>query len=171
MKRLCCGLIVLPVTLAGRLTSPAIWAEPSEATYQNVSLNCEVVKLRLKQVQINDSLTRVNYGQAYESVIEKVLTPANTRLVANRYDASKLVSATTKFDEGLRRFRETYRAYKTKLDELVASDCKNNPIEFYSKLEVVRTARTGLNHQLAELNNQLNDYKISIKEVINGRKN
>lgn len=171
MKRLCCGLIVLLATLAGLLISPAIWAQPTEATYQNVSLNCEVIKLRLKQVQVNDSLTRVNYGQAYESVIEKVLTPANTRLVANRYDASKLVSATTKFDDGLRHFRETYRSYKTKLDELVASDCKNNPVEFYDKLELVRTARTDLNHQLTGLNNQLDDYKISVKEAVNGRKN
>lgn len=166
MKRLSCGLMVLLVGLVGLLMTPKIWATPNEVIYQNVSLNCETIKLRLKQVQINDSLTRVNYGQAYESVIEKVLTPANTRLVANRYDASGLVTTTTQFNNGLQNFRSSCRSYKSKLDDLVLTDCKNNPIDFYRKLETVRSARAGLGHQLEVLDGQIESYKKMIKEVI-----
>ncbi len=166
MKRLSCGLIVLLAVLAGLLAAPKTSAAPSEVVYQNISLNCETIRLRLKQVQINDSLTRVNYGQAYESVIEKVLTPANTRLVANRYDASSLVATTTQFNNSLQDFRNSYRAYKNKLDDLVLSDCENNPIDFYTKLEAVRSLRSDLNRQLKVLDGQIDGYKKMIKEVI-----
>lgn len=169
MKRLCFGFAVLLAGLAGLLLGPVTWAEPNDATYQNVSLNCEGIRLRLKQVRVNDSLTRVNYGQAYESLIEKVMTPANTRLVANRYDASELVGLTTRFNSGLQHFRETYRNYKNKLDELIALDCKNNPVEFYNKLEVVRSARSDLGRQLEMLDGQMNVYKVVIREAVDGQ--
>lgn len=136
---------------------------------ETVRANCGLIKLRLKQVKLDDSLTRVNYGQTYESLIKNVLTPVNTRLVANRYDASALITLTTNFNNDLSLFRSRYQEYKNQMNELVNFDCANYPAEFYQKLESARVLRRELQSIVVKLNDQTVAYQQAVARLVDGK--
>lgn len=137
---------------------------------QNIVANCASIKVRLRQVRANDTLTRVNYGQAYESMIKNVFTPANTRLVANRYNASGLVELASKFETNLSQFRIDYQNYKNQMEDLINADCLHHPTEFYQKLTEIRGSRTNLQRHLAKLDGQIVNYQTEIARTVDARK-
>lgn len=138
----------------------------------SIVAGCSTIKVRLKQVRANDSLTRVNYGQAYESLIKKVMIPANARLVSNRYDASTLVLLTTQFDKNLSQFRLDYQAYKSQLDTLIDSDCSNGgALNFLQKLETLRVSRAGLRQRLMSLDEAIINYQTEMSRVVDAGRN
>lgn len=137
---------------------------------QNIVTNCASIKVRLRQVRANDTLTRVNYGQTYESMIKNVFTPANTRLVANRYNASGLVELASKFETNLSQFRIDYQNYKNQMEDLINADCLNHPAEFYQKLTEIRGLRTSLQRHLAKLDEQIVNYQTEIARTVDARK-
>lgn len=162
-------VVGVSLVLLGMVTfSLQVFGAPvgQEQAYYNIINNCGSIKTRLSRIQINDSFTRVGYGQMYESVIKNVFTPANTRLVANRYDASELVRLTTDFNTNLQQFRSQYQAYKVSMDETIAIDCRNKPAEFYQKLVRARALRTNLQLKIEQLNQQMDDYQAIFDRLV-----
>lgn len=169
MRRLSFWLFLSLISVG--LLAHQVLADDKTATLeQNIVANCASIKVRLRQVKVNDTLTRVNYGQAYESLIKNVFTPANTRLVANRYNASDLVELAAKFDTNLSQFRTDYQDYKNQMEELINVDCINHPTDFYQKLTQVRNVRTGLQSRLAQLDEQVINYQTEIARVVDAGK-
>ncbi len=131
-----------------------------------ISQNCSTIKQSLEQLQHSDSRTRTYLGATYETIAGKFITPLNLRLVKNNFSTlpvqSEFMTAQTKF-------KDAYTDYMKVLGETIAADCKNDPEDFYRKLETARTRRATLKKwadKLTELTNQqYRDVEKLIKEI------
>ena len=132
-----------------------------------IKINCSQIKVRLKQVQVRDALSRVNYGQAYESISLNIINPVNTRLVANNLRPVELLRISSEYDKNLATFRRDYVVYEEELSNLINTSCEDQPKMFYEGLVKVRAQRQALNILTKKLNAQINTYRIKFKEFIN----
>lgn len=139
----------------------------SEVITAQVRLNCSQIKVRLKQLKINDALTRVNYGQAFESISQNVIVPVNNRLVANSYKPIGLLEISDQYDRAITNFRQSYVAYEERLSNLIAADCQQNPGEFYKELAKIRLLRQKSAVYIQELIKATENYNVKFKEMMN----
>lgn len=162
------GRLVFVISLAtlAILFSSRVSAETDQSLFPaSLVQACPSVKTRLKQVYLNDDLTRVNYGQTYESLLKNVITPTNARLVANRFDASELVSLAAEIEAKLELFRLEYQNYKTARIELIALDCQTKPADFYQQLQAVRSNRAKLKTLSDEMAQMAAIYRSKFEEL------
>lgn len=103
--------------------------------------NCEAIRESLKTVQHQDSRTRVYLGRYYETVLSKYITPLNVRLVENNMFDSGLMDNQDSFSRTRNSFIIDFIEYQKELEDLVATDCKTEPENFYNKLVKVRERR------------------------------
>ncbi len=136
-------------------------------TYRAVSANCSILKTTIKQVEINDSVYRVNFGRNYELILKNVMIPANARLVSQGYNASDLIIISFNLESELQSFRDMYLVHKNNLSDLANEDCSDTPDRFYSDLGVVRTDKRNLRAQLEKMYQLASDYKLKLGEVLN----
>ncbi len=125
---------------------------------QQIISNCTSVKSSLNQLHRSDASLRVNRGQMYEVVGTKLMARLNGRLVANRLDASTLVSTAARYDTALLNFRDTYKRYEEQLSTLLRVDCTKQPETFYRALLDVRAKRTEVHKSVTNLNSIMSDY-------------
>lgn len=137
----------------------------TETLIGKVSTNCPQVKVRLKQVRINDALTRVNQGQFFESIANDLMTPLNVRLVANNYNPIELLSLNKQYDKQLTVFRQQYMTYEEALIDLIQRDYRQQPEQFYYKLQAVRNLRRQLQLTNQALNQLIQQYFNKAKQL------
>lgn len=119
---------------------------------------CISIKAKLEHIYINETPIRINYGQAYEDLLNKVITPANTRLVANGYAGGEIVNLSAEFSQDLERFRLAYQKYQQQLKLVKQLDCRNQPEKFYQQLVKLREERQQINQKIVDLNSELERY-------------
>lgn len=128
------------------VTSTLIFPQPvsalTEAQQGAISQNCSTIQQSLSRLQKVDSRTRTYLGTTYETLANKFITPLNLRLVKNNLPTLSTIQSD--FISEQAKFKENYTNYMRELEALIATDCKNNPTEFYSKLELVRDKRSDL---------------------------
>lgn len=167
MRRWLAGLAII-VLVTGMLYSRLARATDyliTEALIGKVSTNCSQIKVRLKQVQVNDALTRVNQGQFFESTANNLMTPLNVRLVANNYNPIELLSLNKEYDKYLTTFRQQYMTYEEALIDLIQQDCRHQPAQFYDKLQAVRSLRQQLQLTNQSLNQLIQQYFTKAKQL------
>lgn len=113
----------------------------SESQKTAIVENCEAIRESLKTVQHQDSRTRVYLGRYYETVLSKYITPLNVRLVENNMFDSGLMDNQDSFSRTRNSFIIDFIEYQKELEDLVATDCKTEPENFYNKLVKVRERR------------------------------
>ena len=113
----------------------------SEGQKMAISENCDKIKETLRTVQHQDSRTRVYLGRYYETVLSKYITPLNVRLVENTMINSDLMDNQDSFSRTRNSFIIDFIEYQKRLEDLVATDCKTEPENFYNKLVKVRERR------------------------------
>ena len=113
----------------------------SEGQKMAISENCDKIKETLRTVQHQDSRTRVYLGRYYETVLSKYITPLNVRLVENTMINSDLMDNQDGFSRTRNSFIIDFIEYQKGLEDLVATDCKTEPENFYNKLVKVRERR------------------------------
>ncbi|MBO4276196.1 hypothetical protein J5868_00605 [Candidatus Saccharibacteria bacterium] len=113
----------------------------SEGQKTAISENCDKIKETLRTVQHQDSRTRVYLGRHYETVLSKYITPLNVRLVENTMINSGLMDNQDSFSRTRNSFIIDFIEYQKGLEDLVATDCKTEPENFYNKLVKVRERR------------------------------
>lgn len=117
----------------------------SENGLSTISNNCEQIKTALRNVQHSDSRTRVYIGGYYEKFLSKFIKPLNLRLVNNNVEPSEvtnnLISNQNSFATAQINFKDDFIEYQKLLEELINSDCKNHPQDFYNLLVTVRDKR------------------------------
>lgn len=162
MKRLL--VVVFAMFGAWGLTVWPVAAAPSDDV---IRANCQSVQSILNQIEKTDAALRINRGRVYNEILD-LFYAMNARLAANKVSAPKLVSITSDFDQILTQFRDNYNEYDDALNDLIKSKCQDAPGEFYSNLDHVRTLRSGLNDNIQQLDQLLNDYQNEFNNNVRG---
>lgn len=161
------GIIFIFIVMFPSFTSAEDSAVDMSPIYRAVSSNCSILKTTIKQVEINDSVYRVNYGRNYELILKNVMIPANARLVSQGYNASDLIIISFNLESELQTFRDMYLVHKNNLSDLASQDCSEMPDRFYSDLGIVRTDKRNIRLQLEKMYQLVGDYKLKLEEVLN----
>lgn len=132
--------------------------------YNSVELTCSTVKTKLSKIHENDGLTRVNAGQVFDSMANRLMTRLNSKIAEQRLDGGKLFTLASEFEQHLVRFREAYRVYEISMAELLKTDCDTYPQNFYYLLDSVRSERQAVQDEVTALHTAAKQYK---EEVIN----
>lgn len=135
----------------------------SEEKAENIRTNCSDIKDTLKRVQNSDRNTRVSLGRSYQQIISDFITPMNVRLVkVNRFDHN-LNEIQNRFASTREQFNQDYIHYSQTLETLLATDCKDNPTDFYNKLIETREAREKVAKTVHDLEAIINEHTEAIK--------
>ena len=123
----------------------------SDNQVEVIKERCESIRDNLKVVQKNDAKARVHLGGRFETVLSKFIMPLNMRLVENGLPSAELVENQNDFSKAKTIFVNDYINYQQELEELVAMGCKNEPKQFYEKLEKVRQKRKMMEQDVMKL--------------------
>ncbi len=116
----------------------------SDEQMQAVRANCADIKTTLNRIEDRDALVRVRLGNALTVLSDKLMTPMNQRVAANRVDGAKLLEITAKYTQGYkgsneaRDFYNAYTQYEISIVRAMSIDCVKEPSTF---IEAVNTAR------------------------------
>ena len=130
--------------------------------------HCSVIKDNLKKVQKEDSKVRVYLGRYYEIILSRFITPLNVRLVENNLSTADLVENQNNFADAKVLFANDFINYQQGLEDLVNMDCKNNPEEFYDKLDSVRKKRKIMNQDVLKIRNLITRH-VRLVEGLKGK--
>ena len=158
--------ISLSLLFAALLTSPASATDLSDAKKGGISQNCNAIKTSLSSVQKADSKTRVLLGTSYQTILTNFIPPLNIRMIKANLSDSSLSTAQANIASERDNFGELFIGYSKSLEDLLNTDCKSNPEEFYEKLESTRSARKALNKSATRINSLITS---SITTVTNLR--
>ena len=169
MKRLSISFSVLIVIGAGILgmahVSNAQGQQPmDEAHIERIRSNCTTAKTTLDQLHANGGVLRVNRGQLYESILNKLMTPLNSRLTLNQLDSSELVRITAEFYDQLETFRDSYQAYEIQLSGTLDIDCQQQSVAFYDAVQRTRELRKELHADVVVLTESIKAYQAAFEE-------
>ena len=159
MKRL------IPVFVALLLATPVSALELSENQRGAISQNCNSIKTSLSSLQKSDSKTRVLLGTSYQTILTNFLTPLNVRLVKNNNTDATLSSIQTNLASERDTFQDQFIKYSQFLEDLISTDCKNNPDEFYEKLDATRALRKTLNKTVSRINKLITKHLTIVTEL------
>ena len=129
------------------------------------SLDYDVDSNLCQQVKLGDAVTRVNYGQVYESLSVNVMAPTNLRLVANNLKPVELLTITDKYQKQVVQFRQHYLDYEEKLSQVLDMSCSPQPRQLIASLPELRQLRQQLNADTKILQQLATDYQTKFKEL------
>ena len=120
--------------------------------------HCDTIKEDLKRVQKEDARVRVALGGYYEAILADFITPLNVRLVENNLSNARLVENQNDYVETRALFASDFIVYQQGLEELVGMDCKDNPDEFYNKLQFVRQKRKIVSQDVLKMRSLISEH-------------
>jgi hypothetical protein len=119
----------------------------------NISTGCASIQVSLRNLQKNDSKTRVLLGTSYQTLLTNYFSPLNIRLIKNNLPDINLSRVQTEMFASRNDFTNLFITYSQHLETLISLDCKNQPNEFYYELENVRFLREKLEDSVTKTNN------------------
>lgn len=131
----------------------------------NISMNCASIQTSLKNVQRNDSKTRVILGTNYQTLLSNYISPLNVRLIKNNLPDSTLISIQSEAITSRNSFTNLFVTYSQRLESLISIDCKNQPDAFYSELENVRYLRSQLEESVNKVNTALSNHLKTVNQL------
>ena len=159
-------LVVLVVLIGGLSGAPVLAADNigadgsalSDAQVQQVRQNCKQAQSLLQRLQSTDVATRINRGRIYENLLNRLVTPFNSRVGLNRYDASSLTLATATIRQKFEDFKTDYSTYENSFSNVLRFNCEADPRGFYTLLATIRSARERVAEDVTSLNGAIDDY-------------
>ena len=139
--------------------------KPTQAQIVVIQDRCDAIHEELKVLQRNDSRARVYLGRYYETILNRFITPLNVRLVENNLSSTSFINNQNDFNKARTNFMIDYVEYQKGLEDLVATDCKENPEQFYEKLVDVRTKRATVADDTARLRKLAGRHLDLVKEL------
>ncbi len=133
-----------------------------------VITHCDAIKEDLRKVQKEDSRVRVYLGGYYEAILTKFITPLNVRLVENNLSSAGLVENQNKYVEARTLFVNDFVSYQQALEELVNMGCKEEPGEFYDKLQLVQQKRKIMSQDVLKMRNLISEH-VKLVNNLKGR--
>ena len=131
----------------------------------NISMSCASIQTSLKNVQRNDSKTRVILGTNYQTLLSNYISPLNVRLIKNNLPDSTLISIQSEAITSRNSFTNLVVTYSQRLESLISIDCKNQPDTFYSELENVRYLRSQLEESVNKVNTALSNHLKTVNQL------
>ena len=131
----------------------------------NISMSCASIQTSLKNVQRNDSKTRVILGTNYQTLLSNYISPLNVRLIKNNLPDSTLISIQSETITSRNSFTNLFVTYSQRLESLISIDCKNQPDTFYSELENVRFLRSQLEESVNKVNTALSNHLKTVNQL------
>ena len=138
---------------------------PTQAQIVVIQDRCDAIHEELKVLQRNDSRARVYLGRYYETILNRFITPLNVRLVENNLSSTSFINNQNDFNKARTNFMIDYVEYQKGLEDLVATDCKENPGQFYEKLVDVRMKRATVADDTARLRKLAGRHLDLVKEL------
>ena len=135
------------------MNSVLAYSPPELTTEQKAAIidHCDVIRKNLQNVQHQDSRMRVYYGRSYETIFSKFIVPLNMRLTENNLLNDNLLNNQTKFAVLRADFSADYVEYQKSLEELVSTNCKDEPERFYELLTQTRLKRQIVNGDVIDI--------------------
>ncbi len=168
-KLLTATILVLNLVLVTKVWADQASEQTESLQKQLIKIKCSNIKTQIQKINLNDSLTRVNYGQMYESIITDLMVPVNTRLIVNRYSdkTDLLVKQTSKFEKSVIEFRQDYNDYQSQMEKLTKTDCQQSTDQFYDYLVEAQQKRAKIHQKTEQLEQQYQAYQALFKEIAN----
>lgn len=156
MKRIISAIIILTLVF---VPAPVL-AIDGDGTAQDmisrVKDNCVSAKITLDRLKVSDTLLRVNIGDEYKIILEKLMNRLNGRAVAEGVDVSTLVRIAAEYKVVQTSFSNGYKDYASSLKSALDIDCVGQPDKFYQAVVSARQKRKAL-HDFTTGMNQLVD--------------
>lgn len=157
---LLCITAIAGTTSVYSIVTRAAQAPPmTEAHIARIRSNCVEAQSTLDQLHASDALLRVNRGQLYESISEKLMAPFNSRVALNRLDGTGLIRVATDYERQLADFRTKYQEYEEAMSQTLRINCMNEPVAFYDSVSDTRAKRQKVHASTVELHKLIGDYK------------
>ena len=131
----------------------------------NISAGCASIQVRLRNLQKNDSKTRVLLGTNYQTLLTNYLSPLNVRLIKNNLPDPNLSRIQTEMFASRNEFTNLFITYSQNLEALISLDCKNQPNDFYYELENVRFLREKLEDSVTKTNNIISSHLQAVDQL------
>ena len=109
----------------------------------------------LQRGAISQNCGSIQQTTTYETIANHFIVPLNLRLVKN--NRPTLASLQTEYIAAQSIFKTSYTTYMRELEQLIATDCRTAPDDFYDQLVTTRSARSVLSDAALELNGLAED--------------
>lgn len=155
------GIVALA---GGSLLTASVFAADviTDKQITTIRNQCNELQATLTQLHRSDALLRINRGQLYRTIADKLMTPLNERLASNDFDNAKEEALTKRFNDTYTDFYNDYKLYDQSLSAVIDIDCKKQPTQFYTALQDAREKRTAV----AESSQTLTDLAIQYKKAV-----
>lgn len=127
--------------------------------------NCVAAQALITRLHTNDAGARVYLGQEYETILAKLMTPMNSRVVVNKYDGSSLIKTAAEFSTKLDSFRSTYQKYDEQIKRILQMKCTDQPVSFLDALTAARDYRKSARDIVADLGGLVQQYRAQVDEL------
>ncbi len=163
------SIAALAVTVLSFVTMTPATATADQLTsdqIQRITSGCSSIKNTLNQLQVSDTLLRVNRGQFYESMSSKLMLKFNARLSNNGMDNNAFVAITTNYAATLNLFRSDYLVYEQQLSNTINIDCSKDPNGFNTAIVQARALRNKVHGDVVALNSQITSYQTGVNTLL-----
>jgi hypothetical protein len=135
-----------------------------EGHINRIRSNCPSAIATLSRIHANDGPVFINRNQTYFSVGDKLMARFNSRLILNRHDATQLVKTTSDYNAQLIKFRDAYKKYEESMNSVLRMDCRQQPVEFYTRVEEVRLLRQKVHENIVLLKAFVGQYRQNVED-------
>jgi hypothetical protein len=161
VKKFSLAAIVAVLIVGGFATARAL-AMPDVTA---ITTNCAMAQATLNQIEKADTGSRINRGHDYNELLD-LMFAMNARLSANKIAAPDLTDIAADFKQNLATFRSNFDNYGDALSDAVDTKCADKPLDFYNKLETARAARAVLKQDVANLNQNIENYHNELNTIM-----
>ena len=141
-------------------------ASLGEKQLETIRQNCVQAQVTLQQIQYSDAAARVNRGQAYETLLTKLMAPFNSRVALNRLDmATDLTADTTDLEKAFNTFKDDYTNYSDDLTETLEVKCQSHPEDFYEALSNTRDDRAQVHSDIGVMDALMAQYDKGVVDL------
>lgn len=138
----------------------------TDAKIETIRQNCLSAQVLLQRIQRSDAATRVNRGQTYEVVLNRLMSPLNGRLAFHRFsEAATFTDGAKKFEQAVNKFKQDYDDYDALISKVLKIKCQDQPVTFYDTLTAAREKRTLVAQDIDEIKKVLQEYQNLVTDL------
>ena len=140
----------------------------TDAQIFGIQEGCLQSKAALERLHTADTLLRVNLGQRYENISQRLMAPLNSRISLNGLDGIELVQLTVEYNQAIKQFSSAYSIYDTSVNTASKTDCVKDPVGYYQKIEQARANRQKVRSSTDVINKLLEQYQAAFEKFAGG---